>query len=258
MAESLRADNLSKTYYDPSGAVVALQDFSHSFASGKITAILGPSGSGKSTLLNLLAGFDQPSQGRIWLGDKDISNLPENQRAALRLYRFGFVFQSYNLIAVLNAWQNVAFPMGLAQVNAAERRERAMQLLARFGLEQRAKHLPYKLSGGERQRVSIARALANDPEVVFADEPTGNLDSKSGALVLQALRDVADDGRSVIVVTHDLRITDHVDAILELEDGLLIRSRDVVPANAVPANTETSTEARVAEANAKDKDTVAR
>jgi len=225
----LRAQALSKTYRDPSGEVLALRGFSHAFPAGEITAIMGPSGSGKTTLLNLLAGLDVPSSGAVTLGGEPISALPERERAEVRLRRFGFVFQSYNLIAVLNAWQNVAFPMGLAGASAHERRERAMRLLARFGLEARAHHPPHKLSGGERQRVSVARALANDPAVIFADEPTGNLDSKSGRVVVAALREAAQEGRTVILVTHDLRLIGEVDSVLELSDGLLQEVRRVAP-----------------------------
>ncbi len=208
--------------------MVALGGFNYTFPTGSITAFMGPSGSGKTTLLNLLAGLDTPTTGAVALGGVVLSTLPERQRAELRLRRFGFVFQSYNLIAVQNAWQNVAFPMGLAGVPAAERKTRALTLLKRFGLEARACHLPHKLSGGERQRVSVARALANDPDVLFADEPTGNLDSKSCKVVVAALRQAADEGRTVVLVTHDLRLVNEVDRVLELSDGHLEQER--VPA----------------------------
>jgi len=227
----LEARQLSKSYRDPGDDVVALAGFSYTFPTGSITAIMGPSGSGKTTLLNLLAGLDTPTSGAVALGDAVLSTLPERQRAELRLRRFGFVFQSYNLIAVQNAWQNVAFPMGLAGVHRAERKTRALALLKRFGLEARARHLPHKLSGGERQRVSVARALANDPDVLFADEPTGNLESNSGKVVVAALRQAADEGRTVVLVTHDLRLVDQVDRVLELSDGRLERER--VPATVV-------------------------
>jgi putative ABC transport system ATP-binding protein len=180
---------------------------------------MGPSGSGKSTLLNLLAGFDAPTHGEVWLDERRLTALTENDRAELRLREFGFVFQTFNLISVLTAEQNVAFPLGLAGLPPKERLEKARALLARLGLEHRASQLPFRLSGGEKQRVAIARALANDPAVVFADEPTGNLDSKSGALVLEALQDVAREGRTVIVVTHDPRLAGRADVVLELEDG---------------------------------------
>ncbi len=225
----LEAHQLRKIYPDPGGEVVALAAFSCVFPAGTITAIMGPSGSGKTTLLNLLAGLDTPTSGEVRLGEAVVSALPEIARAEVRLRRFGFVFQSYNLIAVQNAWQNVAFPMGLAGVGAAERKEKALGLLRRFGLAARAHHLPHKLSGGERQRVSVARALANDPEVVFADEPTGNLDSKSGKVVLSALRQAADEGRIVVLVTHDQRLVSGVARVLELSDRVLEGERVLEP-----------------------------
>lgn len=225
----LEAVNLSKVYDLPSGRVTALEHFSCQFAAGAITAVVGPSGSGKSTLLNLLAGFDVPSSGEVYLQGREISRLTDRERADLRLQAFGFVFQSYNLISVLTAAQNVAFPMGLAGVSGSERRRRAQDLLGRFGLSARVNHLPFKLSGGERQRVGVARALANDPTVFFADEPTGNLDSKSGVLVLEALRNVANEGRCVIVVTHDYRMLDKVDRVVRLEDGVLKSDETVTP-----------------------------
>jgi putative ABC transport system ATP-binding protein len=218
----LRAEKLSKIYPSASGDVTALSDFSHSFQPGNITAIMGPSGSGKSTLLNVLAGLDTPSSGSVFLLDTNISQLHENERADMRLSKFGFVFQSFNLVAVMTALQNVAFPIGLAGVARPEREKLAKELLERFGLGHRLHSLPYKLSGGERQRVALARALANNPDVIFADEPTGNLDSKSGQLVLEALRDVATEGRTVILVTHDVGLSQHADVVLEMRDGSLI------------------------------------
>ncbi|HRN18976.1 MAG TPA: ABC transporter ATP-binding protein [Trueperaceae bacterium] len=221
----LRAVQLTKTYVTPAGTVAALTAVDAEFRPGTLTTIVGPSGSGKSTLINLLAGFDTPTSGDVLLGGSSLASLSERGRAQLRLHRFGFVFQSFNLVAVLSAWQNVAFPLGLAGVDAGARRAKATALLARFGLEQRADHLPAKLSGGERQRVGLARALVNDPDVVFADEPTGNLDSRSGKAVLAALREVAAEGRTVIVVTHDLSIADKADAVLELLDGMVVGAR---------------------------------
>lgn len=232
----LRLERLSKVYPDPGGEIVALCDVTHTFAVGKLTAIMGPSGSGKSTLLNVAALLDTPSSGKVYLDEQDITQLSENARAELRLKRFGFVFQAFNLISVLSAQQNVAFPMGLAGATREEQRRRSEALLARFGLLKRANHLPHKLSGGEKQRVALARALANDPDLIFADEPTGNLDSKSGALVLTALKAVAADGRSVVVVTHDPRLAAQADEVLELEDGMLLKGtpRPRIPVKEAP------------------------
>ena len=217
----LQATDLGKVYRTPSGEITALEGFSYTFEAGRITAIMGPSGSGKTTLLNLLAGLDTPTSGEVRLGERLLGGLHERQRAELRRSSFGIVFQSFNLVSVLSARQNVALPMALASVPATRRLQRASALLERFGLANRAGQLPYRLSGGERQRVALARALANDPQVLFADEPTGNLDSKSGAVVLEALREIASEGRTVIVVTHDAELASLTDVILNLRDGRL-------------------------------------
>ena len=232
----LRAVDLGKTYRAPSGDVVALSGFDHAFASGAITAVVGPSGSGKSTLLNLLAGFDVPTAGGVWLGEEAIHAASESQRAGLRLRRFGFVFQSYNLVTVLTARQNIELPIGLAGASARERRRRADALLRRFGLDRRADHLPHRLSGGERQRVALARALANDPDVVFADEPTGSLDSVTGRQVVDALRDVAAEGRTVVLVTHDEALSSIAGTRLRLLDGRLEAVERAARAVAAPAS----------------------
>lgn len=217
----LRAIDLGKTYRTPAGNITALHGFEHTFRAGAISTIMGPSGSGKTTLLNLLAGLDTATTGEVRLGDRNIGQLNERERAELRRSSFGIVFQSFNLVSVLTSRQNVALPMALAGIGASERSRRADALLARFGLAERADQLPYRLSGGERQRVALARALANDPRVLFADEPTGNLDSKAGAVVLAALRGVADEGRTVIVVTHDQQLAAETDVVLTLRDGRL-------------------------------------
>jgi putative ABC transport system ATP-binding protein len=230
-ATVLRAEQLSKIYPSAAGDVTALSDFTHTFQPGQITAIMGPSGSGKSTLLNVLAGLDTPSSGGVFLAEASISRLSESERADLRLKQFGFVFQSFNLIAVFSALQNVAFPIGLAGVEKNEREKHAKELLERFGLGHRLHTLPHKLSGGERQRVALARALANNPDIIFADEPTGNLDSKSGQVVLEALRDVASEGRTVILVTHDIGLSSMADTILEMRDGALVNRQDKNPVN---------------------------
>lgn len=230
MSVVLRAEGLSKVYRTGSGEVPALRSVDAAFAPGHMTAIVGPSGSGKSTLLNLLAGFDVPTSGEVKLDGVSLGTLDERRRSEVRLRRFGFVFQSFNLVTVLSAEQNVAFPMGLAGHGAAERRDRARALLARFGLDRRGDHLPHRLSGGERQRVALARALANDPDVIFADEPTGNLDSRSGLAVLEALRQVAADGRTVIVVTHDQQVAGLADGRIELRDGRVVGASGAVEA----------------------------
>lgn len=229
MPSVLTAVNLSRTYRTPAGDVEALCDVSHDFGPGLVTAVMGPSGSGKSTLLNLLAGFDRPTEGWVALDGAQLGELPERELAGLRLHRFGFVFQSANLITVLPARRNVTFPMGLAGSPRAKRDARAMELLERFGVAHRADALPAKLSGGERQRVALARALANDPDVVFADEPTGSLDRRAGAEVVAALREVAGDGRTVVVVTHDPDVAGAADRVLGIVDGRLEQVGIVAP-----------------------------
>lgn len=225
----LQAVSLSKAYIDGSNTVTALDSVSADFHKGRVTAIIGPSGSGKSTLLNLLAQFDVPTGGEVRLDGRSLANLSEIERCDLRLTSFGFVFQSYNLVNVLTAAQNVEFPLGLRGVPAKERRDRARALLERFSVGHRAHHLPTRLSGGERQRVALARCLANDPQVVMADEPTGNLDSRSGDAVIAALREVAADGRTVIIVTHDMRVADASDEVIRLFDGRVVSPAPTEP-----------------------------
>ncbi len=217
----LEAINLHKRYHQGELDVVAVDRFSYRFPAG-LTAIVGPSGSGKTTLLNLLAGFDVPSEGEVWLGNTPFSTLSEDARSELRLKHMGFVFQQWNLIPTLTALENVAFPMMLAGIGLKERTARAAALLEAVGLGHRVKHWPNKLSGGEQQRVAIARALALNPPILFADEPTGNLDSASGARVVELLMRQAQEGRTVILVTHDLELARQAQRILRLRDGRLI------------------------------------
>jgi putative ABC transport system ATP-binding protein len=223
----LEAIQLTKRFQQGDIDVSAVECFSHRFDAG-ITAIVGPSGSGKTTLLNLLAGFDTPSEGevRVREGEKEVvlSRLDEDRRAALRLRLMGFVFQQWNLIPTLTALENVAFPLLLAGRGLRERQERAAFLLEQVGLGRRLKHLPNRLSGGEQQRVAIARALALDPPILFADEPTGNLDSASGERVMELIYSQARKGRTVIMVTHNLELARRADCVLKLRDGHLLEA----------------------------------
>lgn len=218
----LEAIQLHKRYHQGEIDVVAVDHFSFRFPAG-LTAIVGPSGSGKTTLLNLLAGFDVPTEGEVRLDGTVLSRLPEDARSEVRLKQMGFVFQQWNLVPTLTALENVAFPMMLAGMGQRERQARAAALLKSVGLEGRAHHLPHKLSGGEQQRVAIARSLALNPPILFADEPTGNLDSASGARVVELLTLQAQEGRTVILVTHDLELARRAERILHLKDGRLLK-----------------------------------
>ena len=217
----LKAKNLTKRYRQGEAWVWALKGFSYDFPPG-VTAVVGPSGSGKTTLLNLLAGFDTPTEGEVYLAGNPMHALGEDERAGVRLAHAGFVFQSWNLLPTLTALENVAFPMLLKGVPSKERSERARALLAEVGLAHRQDHFPRQLSGGEQQRVAIARALALDPLVLFADEPTGNLDSAAGNRVLELLLRQAQGERRVVLVTHDLEIAARAERILRLKDGELV------------------------------------
>lgn len=217
----LKAENLTKRYRQGQVWINALAEFSYEFPPGT-TAIVGPSGSGKTTLLNLLAGFDLPSEGEVYLADLPLHTLSEDERAEARLTYAGFVFQSWNLLPTLTALENVAFPLLLKGTPRKQRLERAAELLNQVGLAARANHFPNQLSGGEQQRVAIARALALEPLVIFADEPTGNLDTAAGRKVLELLKRQAQNGRRLVLVTHDLEVASSADRVLRLKDGRLV------------------------------------
>jgi putative ABC transport system ATP-binding protein len=217
-APVLRVEQLSRIYPSGEGQVTALAPFTHTFAPG-VTAVVGPSGSGKSTLLNLLAGFDTPTTGRVVVDGTDLHTLSEAGRADFRLANYGFVFQSHNLVTILTALENVELPLTLAGLPRRERRERARALLDQVGLSNRASHLPSQLSGGEAQRVALARALAHNPRVLLADEPTGNLDSRTGERVLALLTGPAREGRTVVLITHDRDVAALADHTLRVRDG---------------------------------------
>lgn len=187
---------------------------------GEFVGLMGPSGSGKSTLLHVLGGLDRPTSGTVKVAGRDISALDENQLAAYRRREVGFVFQSFNLVATMTALQNAAFPMFFARVPRTRRRERAHALLEAVGLSERKDHRPSELSGGEQQRVAIARAMANDPTIILADEPTGNLDTNTGAEVMSVLARLnREQGRTIIVVSHDPTVMAFVDRSVHLLDG---------------------------------------
>jgi len=208
--------------------VHALRGVSLTIGSGEVVAIVGPSGSGKTTLLGLLGGLDSPTSGRIILNGIDITHLSEGRMAGIRNRQIGFVFQSFNLIPTLTALENVALPIQFGRGQNAMRR--ATDLLRAIGLEDRLGHKPTQLSGGEQQRVAIARALANDPAIILADEPTGNLDTANGARIMHQLLDLRTTlGKTVILVTHDPAIANQADRTVQLRDGLVVDEGLPVP-----------------------------
>ena len=214
------------------GAVVALDGVSVGLAQGSFTAIMGPSGSGKSTLLNVAAGLDRPTSGTVALGDTALAQLSERKLTILRRERIGFVFQAFNLMPSLTVAQNIALPLRLDRRRV--RRSTVRDVAARVGLEKRLRHRPAQLSGGQQQRVAIARALVTRPEVVFADEPTGALDTRTGRSVLALLRQLVDqDGHTVVMVTHDPVAAAHADRVLLLADGRLAGTLDAPSADEV-------------------------
>ncbi len=213
---------VSKIYDMGAVKVKALDDLSLTIGKGEFVAILGPSGSGKSTLMHLIGCLDTPSEGTYRLDDRPVENLKRNDLAAIRNRRIGFVFQSFNLLGYATALENVELPMVYRKMRGGDRKRKAMELLELVGLGDRANHRPNELSGGQRQRVAIARAMANDPEIILADEPTGNLDSQSGREILALFKKLHQAGKTMIVVTHDKNIAAETRRVLNLLDGKLV------------------------------------
>ncbi len=224
--------DVTKTYRTGSLSVTALGGITLTIADGEYVAVMGPSGSGKSTLMHILGCLDVPSSGRYLLAGEDASSMSEDQLADVRNRRIGFVFQQFNLLATMPAWRNVELPLSYSGVGRAERRRRAATALDRVGLGGRALHRPGELSGGEQQRVAIARALVTEPDLLLADEPTGNLDSGSTAEILGLLDDLHRTGRTVVVITHEADVARRSKRIVRLLDGLV--SEDTASAAAVP------------------------
>ena len=220
MSELIRLDALSRRFTLGGTEVAALDRVSLRVAEGEYLAVMGPSGSGKSTLLNVLGLLDRPDEGQYWLGGQDIATLSEPALAQLRGHRIGFVFQSFHLIPRLTARENVELPLMLCGVLPAERHRRSQQLLGELGLDNRADHRPAELSGGQRQRVAIARAMAMAPRLILADEPTGNLDSRSGEEVITLLEGLnREQGITLMVVTHDPRLGERAGRRILMNDG---------------------------------------
>lgn len=219
---SVVAENVTKVYRKGSSQVHALRGVTLEIQDGESVAIMGPSGSGKSTLLYVLGILATPTSGRVLIDGKNATVLDDITRSALRNKHIGFVFQSYNLLAGLTALDNVALPMKYAGIGTRMRRQKAMELLKMVGLEDRANHYPSELSGGEEQRVAIARALANNPKVILADEPTGNLDSATGKQILALLSEANARGTTLVVVTHDPTVADICRRVVKLRDGVIV------------------------------------
>ncbi|MFM2094710.1 MAG: hypothetical protein RIS70_1834 [Planctomycetota bacterium] len=220
----LEARDLRKTFGEGEAAVHALKGVNFGVRAGEMVAIMGRSGSGKSTLLTLLGGVDIPSSGHVLLEGKDLGTMDDTDRTLIRRRRIGFVFQSFNLLPILTAEENVALPLELDGVSVTEARRRAADLLDRVGLTARRDHLPGKMSGGEQQRVAIARALVINPAILLADEPTGNLDSANGQRVTAMLRQLVDEhGQTIVLVTHDPGMAAQADRVIQLTDGLVER-----------------------------------
>jgi putative ABC transport system ATP-binding protein len=216
----IRATALARRYQLGTGFVDALRGVDLTVAAGEFVALVGPSGSGKSTLLHLIGGLVRPTGGEIWVDDLELGQASDQQLVVYRRDTLGFIFQSFNLLPIKTAWENVAVPLMLAGAPQAERRGRAEALLAQLGLGKRTDHRPSELSGGEQQRVAIARALANRPRLLIADEPTGNLDSRTGSEIMHLLRSlVRDEGLTLILVTHDPGVAAYADRIVRLRDG---------------------------------------
>jgi putative ABC transport system ATP-binding protein len=213
---------VGKTYYIGQ-PVHALDTVTFELPRGSYTAVMGPSGSGKSTLMNLIGCLDTPTEGTVVVNSRDVTSLSDRERTRLRGEEIGFIFQTFNLMPRLTALQNVALPMVARNVSRDRRIERAGSLLGRVGLADRVDHMPNELSGGQRQRVAIARALVNDPTLLLADEPTGNVDTDTGATIMDLFAELHAAGNTLLVVTHERRIAEHADRILHLLDGELER-----------------------------------
>jgi putative ABC transport system ATP-binding protein len=214
--------DLKKDYREADVVTNVLKGLTFDIKKGEFVSIMGPSGSGKSTLMHILSFLDKPTSGQYFFEDREVGSLTDDQLAEMRSKKVGFIFQSFNLLSRSNVLENVILPMVYSNTSSAERILRAKQLLGEVGLDHRMYYNPANLSGGEKQRVAIARALVNNPEVIFADEPTGNLDSKSGFQVMKILQELNQKGNTIILVTHEKYTAEHAERIINIKDGLII------------------------------------
>ncbi len=223
MSEIIKIQNLQKVYDTGAIQVHALKNINLTIEQGEYVAIMGQSGSGKSTLMNILGCLDRPTEGQYFLDGIEVGKLSENKLSLVRNKKIGFVFQSFHLIPRTSAMKNVELPMIYGKMHARKRRERAKELLCKVGLEKRLDHLPQELSGGQRQRVAIARALANDPPIILADEPTGNLDTASSVEIMELFTQLNQEGVTVIVVTHEDDIAEFTKRVIRFQDGQILK-----------------------------------
>ena len=216
-------ENISKVYNSGVVETKALEQVSFEIKKGEFVAVIGRSGCGKSTLLNILGGMDTATEGSYLFDDICVNQLRGSSLAQFRNKKIGFVFQGFYLVAEMSAEENVALPLGYAKVGKKERKQRALELLKAVGLEEKAKNRPFELSGGEQQRVAIARAIANEPDVLLADEPTGNLDEENSKMVMELLQDLHKKGLTIIMVTHDMELAKKAERVIQIKDGKIVK-----------------------------------
>jgi len=218
----INVENLTKDFVNDEVITPVLKGITFKIEKGSFVSIMGPSGSGKSTLMHILSFLDKPTEGNYFFEERNVKDLDDDQLAEMRSKKVGFIFQSFNLLSSLSVLENVMLPLTYIDMPQEERVEKAKSLLEQVGLSHRMNYSPSKLSGGEKQRVAIARALVNNPDVIFADEPTGNLDSKSGAQVMKVLQELNKKGNTIILVTHEKSTAEHADRIIKIKDGNIV------------------------------------